>query len=80
MRILDHAVEGLMQALDAKGMANNMVVVFTSDNGAPSTYSSDPNGGSNFPYRGFKGTSYEVLHKIRARKQLWFVLFVGEED
>ena len=59
MRIVDNAVAGIMTALDAKGMAKDMVVVLTSDNGAPSTTSDDPNGGSNFPYRGMKGTSYE---------------------
>lgn len=59
MRLVDNAVAGVMKALDTKGMAKDMVVVLTSDNGAPSVEASDPNGGSNFPYRGMKGTSYE---------------------
>jgi arylsulfatase len=53
---LDAAVGSIMKKLDDAGIADNTIVVFTSDNGAETF--SWPDGG-NSPFRGEKGTTYE---------------------
>lgn len=53
---LDAAVGSIMKKLDDAGVANNTIVVFTSDNGSETF--SWPDGG-NTPFRGEKGTTYE---------------------
>lgn len=53
---LDAAVGSIMKKLDDAGIANNTIVVFTSDNGSETF--SWPDGG-NTPFRGEKGTTYE---------------------
>lgn len=49
---LDRAVGDVMNALEANGIDDNTIVIFTNDNGAVS-YVGNP------PFRGHKGTSYE---------------------
>ncbi len=56
MMELDAAVGSIMKKIDDAGIADNTIVVFTSDNGAETF--SWPDGG-NSPFRGEKGTTYE---------------------
>jgi arylsulfatase A-like enzyme len=56
MMELDWEVGELLKKLDELGVANNTIVIFTSDNGAETF--SWPDGG-NHPFRGEKGTTYE---------------------
>jgi arylsulfatase A-like enzyme len=56
MMELDWEVGELLNKLDSLGIADNTIVVFTSDNGAETF--SWPDGG-NHPFRGEKGTTYE---------------------
>jgi len=67
---LDDSVGRILAALDKKGVRNNTIVVFTSDNGGNTTENNDrkypddncPNGklpGNNLPLRGKKGDLYE---------------------
>jgi arylsulfatase A-like enzyme len=56
MMELDWEVGELLKKLDDLGIANNTIVVFTSDNGAETF--SWPDGG-NHPFRGEKGTTFE---------------------
>lgn len=56
MMELDAHVGTLLKKLDDLGIANNTIVIFTSDNGAQTF--SWPDGG-NHPFRGEKGTTYE---------------------
>lgn len=54
---MDEAVGIVLDALDAQGLAENTVVVFTSDNGGLSTSEGHPT--SNLPLRAGKGWLYE---------------------
>ena len=45
-------------ALEAKGLYSNSVIVFTTDNGGPAA-GMDENMASNFPLRGLKATLWE---------------------
>ena len=54
---MDLNIGRLLSALDALGIAENTLVVFTSDNGGLSTSEGLPT--SNLPYRGGKGWMYE---------------------
>ena len=54
---IDHGVSLILEALEEKGLANNTVVVFTSDNGPWLTFGL--NGGSAGLLRAGKGTTYE---------------------
>jgi arylsulfatase len=56
MMELDYVVGGLLKKLDDLRIADNTIVVFTSDNGAE--VMSWPDGG-NTPFRGEKGTTWE---------------------
>jgi arylsulfatase len=56
MTELDHLVGELLQKVDELGIADNTIVLFTSDNGAE--VFTWPDGG-NHPFRGEKGTTYE---------------------
>ena len=56
MMELDNDVGELLKKLDDLGIADNTIVIFTSDNGAETF--SWPDGG-NSPFRGEKGTTYE---------------------
>ena len=63
MAQLDDTVGHLLKKLDDLGIANNTIVVFTSDNG-PEVFTW-PDGG-NTPYRGEKGTTYEGGFRVPA--------------
>ena len=56
VRSLDRNIGRVIAALEAQGLADNTLVIFTSDNGAPHS-----NGlqGLNAPYRGWKATFFE---------------------
>jgi len=54
---LDHAVDRVLRKLDALGLAERTIVVFTSDNGGLSTAEGSPT--SNLPLRAGKGWNYE---------------------
>jgi len=54
---MDQAVGKVLDQLEASGVADNTVVVFTSDNGGLSTSEGSPT--SNLPLRGGKGWVYE---------------------
>jgi len=54
---MDQAVGKVLDKLDALGLADNTIVVFTSDNGGLSTAEGSPT--SNLPLRGGKGWLYE---------------------
>lgn len=54
---LDDNVGRLLDALDAQGLANDTIVMFTSDHGGLSTYDARPT--SNAPHRAGKGWLYE---------------------
>jgi arylsulfatase len=56
MTELDHLVGELLKKVDDLGVADNTIVLFTSDNGAE--IFTWPDGG-NHPFRGEKGTTYE---------------------
>jgi arylsulfatase A-like enzyme len=53
---LDESVGRVVQALQRRHMLQNSIIVFLSDNGAP-TKGKQPNWGSNWP---FKGVSISV--------------------
>lgn len=54
---MDLAVGKVLQQLEASGVADNTIVIFTSDNGGLSTSEGSPT--SNLPLRGGKGWVYE---------------------
>jgi arylsulfatase A-like enzyme len=51
---IDWATDAVLHELDALGVAENTIVIFTSDNGSLAR-----DGGSNHPLRGAKGTTWE---------------------
>lgn len=55
---MDHSVGQIVTALKEKGLLDNTLVIFISDNGAP-TNGMFENRGSNFPFRGLKMTLFE---------------------
>jgi arylsulfatase len=63
MAQLDDNVGALMKALDDLGIADNTIVVFTTDNGAE--VFTWPDGGMT-PFRGTKGTAYEGGFRVPA--------------
>ena len=82
---LDEGIGNVIEALAEKDMLNNSIILFYSDNGAPTegTYS---NAGSNYPFRGQKYTSWEgglrgvatiwsplIKHSERVSEQLFHV-------
>jgi arylsulfatase A-like enzyme len=56
VRALDRSVERIMATLASEGLAENTLVVFTSDNGGPGYIGIDD---VNSPYRGWKITMFE---------------------
>ena len=54
MTVLDDQIGRLIQAIDRKGILDNSVILFYSDNGAP-TVGMHANAGSNFPFKGVSG-------------------------
>ncbi|XP_063225571.1 arylsulfatase B-like [Bacillus rossius redtenbacheri] len=65
---LDKSVGQVVAALRSKGMLENSVVVFMSDNGAP-TFGIHSNRGSNWPLRGMKETPWEG--GVRTAAAIW---------
>ncbi len=66
---IDWATSVLLDELDAQGIADNTIVIFTSDNGSlgdnpPPWGSPEPLGGSNDPLRGTKGTTWEGGQRV----------------
>ncbi|KAJ8688034.1 hypothetical protein QAD02_023829 [Eretmocerus hayati] len=61
---MDESIGKIMKALSDENMLKNSIIVFMSDNGAPSDISPDPtipytNYGSNYPLRGIKSGLHE---------------------
>ncbi|XP_049958269.1 arylsulfatase B-like [Schistocerca serialis cubense] len=56
---LDESVGRVVAALEKRGMLENSIIVFVSDNGAPSDGMDQPNWSSNHPHRGLKGSLWE---------------------
>lgn len=61
---LDWSTGEVMRALEAAGVADNTLVIFTSDNGAVLVPSQEA--GLNLPFRGGKFTTWEGGHKVPA--------------
>ena len=66
---IDWATEMILAELDSQGIADDTIVVFTSDNGSlgdnpPPWGSPEPLGGSNDPLRGTKGTTWEGGQRV----------------
>ena len=55
---LDDSVRQVVEALKSKGLYENSIIVFTTDNGAAAG-GLDQSAGSNFPLRGVKNTLWE---------------------
>ncbi|KAJ8946526.1 hypothetical protein NQ318_004662 [Aromia moschata] len=56
---LDESVGAIVEALENKNMLQNTIIVFISDNGAPTLGPNFHNWGSNYPLRGMKDTLFE---------------------
>jgi arylsulfatase A-like enzyme len=66
---IDWATEVILAELEARGLADDTIVIFTSDNGSlgdnpPPFGSPEPLGGSNDPLRGTKGTTWEGGQRV----------------
>lgn len=66
---IDWATGVLLDELDAQGIADDTIVIFTSDNGSlgdrpPPWGSKEPLGGSNDPLRGAKGSTWEGGQRV----------------
>ncbi|XP_064458128.1 arylsulfatase B-like isoform X2 [Ornithodoros turicata] len=68
VKAMDESVGAVFQALAQKGMLDNSVVVFSSDNGAESE-GPNANYGSPWPLKGMKGTPWEG--GIRSPAVIW---------
>ena len=61
---IDHGVGRILDLLREEGLAENTIVVFTSDNGPWRSYGID--GGSPGPFYAGKGTTWEAGHRVPA--------------
>ncbi len=66
---IDWATSVILDELEAQGIAENTIVIFTSDNGSlgdnpPPMGSQEPIGASNDPLRGTKGTTWEGGQRV----------------
>ncbi|XP_060557801.1 arylsulfatase B-like isoform X1 [Ruditapes philippinarum] len=55
---LDDSVGAVVKTLESRGMMNNTIIMFTTDNGGPAN-GFDANAANNFPLRGVKATLWE---------------------
>ncbi|GBP48055.1 Arylsulfatase I [Eumeta japonica] len=62
---LDAAIGKVVKALSDKGILNNTIIIFASDNGAP-TLGQFTNTGLNLPFRGIKATPWEGAVRVPA--------------
>ncbi|XP_063972439.1 arylsulfatase B-like [Diachasmimorpha longicaudata] len=63
---LDESVGEVVAALRRREMLGNSIILFVSDNGAP-TFGPHHNAGSNYPFRGMKTTAWEgAVHCVAA--------------
>ncbi|GLH05221.1 Uncharacterized protein GBIM_10824, partial [Gryllus bimaculatus] len=74
---LDESVGKVVQALEQKRMLENTLILFMSDNGAP-TFGIYQNWGSNYPLRGIKDTFWEG--GVRGVAALWGTMLRGKEE
>lgn len=58
MAALDDSVGAVVKTLESRGMMNNTIIMFTTDNGGPAN-GFDANAANNFPLRGVKATLWE---------------------
>jgi len=65
---LDNSVGRIMEVLDAEGLSDNTLVVFTSDNGGYIHYQGNHTGqiSDNGPFKGQKGSLFEGGHRVPA--------------
>lgn len=61
---LDEGVGKVVNALHEQGMLKNSIILFLSDNGAPSAGLYD-NSGSNYPLRGVKSQTIMELFSLK---------------
>ncbi|CAH1390069.1 unnamed protein product [Nezara viridula] len=66
---MDDTVGELVEALKEKDMLDNTIILFFSDNGAPTFNADFPNWGSNWPFRGAKETLWEG--GVRSPSFIW---------
>nr|XP_024218474.1 arylsulfatase B [Halyomorpha halys] len=66
---VDDTIGDLVEALKEKEMLDNTIILFFSDNGAPTTNADFPNWGSNWPFRGAKETLWEG--GVRSPSFIW---------
>lgn len=69
---MDDSVKKIVGALKKKGMLNNSIILFSTDNGGPAAGFND-NAASNWPLRGVKGTLWEG--GVRGISFIWSPLF-----
>lgn len=63
MTVLDDQIGRFVSALDKKGILHNSVIIFYSDNGAP-TVGMHANGGSNYPFKGVSKEESVLLRSV----------------
>ncbi|XP_014470861.1 PREDICTED: arylsulfatase B-like [Dinoponera quadriceps] len=73
---LDQSVGQVVEALKNRGMLDNSIILFMSDNGAP-TNGVMYNAGSNYPFRGIKATAWEGA--VRGVTAIWSPLIKKRE-
>lgn len=56
---LDESVGKIVATLDERGMLNNSIIVFTTDNGGPAG-GYDNNAASNWPLKGVKFSNFKL--------------------